>query len=89
MGLEVGNLIFLCVSNIISYGRHYVDVEFLGDIGDQEPRLVEPESFSEQGWFELNQPPEPLFDPVKYALDSLMTGRYYYPGPEGLRRGGA
>ena len=87
LGLEVANLIFLCASNIISYGKHYVDVEFLGDIGDQEPRLAEPESFSEQGWFELNQPPEPLFDPVKYALDSLMTGRYYYPGPEGLRQG--
>ena len=85
LGLEVGNLIFLCVSNIISYGKHYVDVEFLGDIGDQDPRPAEPDSFSEQGWFEIHQPPEPLFDPVNYALDSLKTGRYYYPGPEGLK----
>ena len=28
---------YLCLSNITGSGKHYVDVEFLGDIGDQEP----------------------------------------------------
>ena len=41
LGVRVGELRFLCVSNIIAYGRHYLDVEFLGDIGDQEPRVAE------------------------------------------------
>ena len=34
LGVRVGDLRFLCLSNIIAYGRHYVDVEFLGDIGE-------------------------------------------------------
>ncbi len=80
LGLSVGGLRFLCVSNIIAYGKHYVDVEFLGDIGDQEPRLAEPEAFSESGWFPLDDLPQPLFEAVRYALDSLASGQNYYAG---------
>ncbi len=43
LGVTVGDLRFLCVSNIVAYDKHYLDVEFLGDIGSQEPRLAEPE----------------------------------------------
>ena len=80
LGVEVGELQFLCVANIIAYGRHYVDVEFLGEIGDQEPRLAEPQAFSRCGWFPLDDLPQPLFAAVRYALDSLRSGRRYYPG---------
>ena len=80
LGVTVGNLRFLCVSNIVAYGKHYVDIEFLGDIGEQEPRLAEPVGFSESGWFSLDCLPEPLFHAVWFALDSLRTGSYDYPG---------
>ena len=80
MGVTVGEMRYLCLSNIIAYGKHYVDVEFLGDIGSQEPALVEPEGFSESGWFPLDSLPKPLFHAVWYALDSLKTGQSYYPG---------
>lgn len=73
---------FLCVCNIIAYGKHYLDIEFLGDIGDQAPRLVEDEGFSGCGWFPLDNLPQPLFQAVSYALESLRTGSYYYPGDE-------
>ena len=80
LGVRVGTLRFLCVSNIIAYGRHYVDFEFLGDIGDQEPELAEPQAFSQLGWFPLDDLPQPIFEAMRYALDSLRTGQYYYPG---------
>ena len=80
LGVAVGDLRFLCLSNIIAYDRHYVDIEFLGEIGDQEPTLAEPEAFSESGWFPLDHLPQPLFEAVSYALDSLRQGRYYYSG---------
>jgi 8-oxo-dGTP diphosphatase len=82
LGVTVGGLIFLCVSNIIAYDKHYVDIEFLGDIGDQEPHLAEPEAFSEYGWFDLDDLPQPLFEAVRYALDSVKTGKYYFRGDE-------
>ncbi len=77
-GVEVGDLRYLCVSNIIAYGRHYLDVEFLGDIGKQEPRLMEPDAFDGSGWFRLATPPQPLFVAMGYAIDSLLTGQHYY-----------
>ncbi len=80
LGVRVGALRFLCVSNIIAYGRHYVDFEFLGDIGNQEPELAEPPAFSQLGWFPLDDLPQPIFEAMRYALDSLRTGQYYYPG---------
>jgi 8-oxo-dGTP diphosphatase len=80
LGVTVGHLRFLCVSNIIAYGKHYLDVEFLGDIGDQEPVLAEPEAFSQCGWFPLDAPPQPLFQAARYALESLRSGRNYFPG---------
>ena len=81
-GVEVGEVRYLCTSNIVAYGRHYVDVEFLGDIGEQEPSLQEPEAFEGYGWFPLRELPEPLFEAMRYALDSLLTGRLYYSGIE-------
>lgn len=80
LGVEVGELRFLCIANIRAYGRHYVDVEFQGEIGDQEPQLAEPQAFSCYGWFSLDDLPEPLFAPMAYALDSLRSGRRYYGG---------
>ena len=80
LGVTVGELRFLCVSNIVAYGKHYVDIEFLGDIGDQEPRLVEPNGFSQSGWYPLDDPPQPLFEAMRYALDSVRRGQQYYPG---------
>ena len=80
LGVTVGELRFLCVSNIIAYDRHYVDIEFLGDIGNQEPRLAEPEAFIDSGWFPLDQLPHPLFHAMRYALDSYRSGEHYFPG---------
>ena len=80
LGLAVGDLRFLCVSNIIAYDRHYLDIEFLGDIGDQEPVLAEVNTFTEFGWFPLDNLPQPIFLPMQYALDSVRTEQVYYPG---------
>ena len=83
LGVIVSDLRFLCASNIVAYGRHYVDIEFQGEIGDQEPRLAEPDGFSDSGWFSFDELPEPLFQAMRCALDSLHTGCYYYPEGQG------
>ena len=80
LGVEVGELRVLCLSNIVAHGRHYVDVEFLGDIGEQEPVPTASDgSLGEHGWYPLPAPPQPLFEPMRLAIDSLLSGRWYYP----------
>ena len=80
LGVAVGELRVLCLSNIVAYGRHYVDVEFLGEIGEQEPApTAEDGSFGEYGWYPLTDLPQPLFEPMRLAIESLLTGQWYYP----------
>ena len=80
LAVVVGELRVLCLSNIVAYERHYVDVEFLGEIGDQEPiPTAEDGSFGEYGWYPLDDPPQPLFEPMRLAIASLLTGQWYYP----------
>ena len=33
---------------------------------------------TETGWFPLDQLPEVLFTPIRYAIDSLKNGSIYY-----------
>jgi 8-oxo-dGTP diphosphatase len=83
LGVNVSGLRVLCLSNIIDYDRHYVDVEFLGEIGAQEPAPIAADgSFGDYGWFPLRDPPEPLFEPMRIAIDSLLSGRWYSSGHE-------
>ena len=78
-GIHVQRMTFLCVSNIVAYDRHYIDVEFLGDLGIQIPKIQEQDSFANLQWFSLSELPSPLFEPVRIAIDSLLTGQSYYP----------
>ena len=78
-GIHVERMTFLCVSNIIAYDRHYVDFEFLGDISIQIPKIQEQDFFTNLQWFSLSELPNPLFEPVRIALDSLLPGQSYYP----------
>lgn len=82
LGVRVGDLRVLCLSNIVAYDRHYVDVEFLGDIGDQDPvPQASDGSFREYGWFPLREPPQPLFEPMRLAIASLFSGDWYHAPP--------
>ena len=78
-GIDIPRMTFLCVSNIIAYDRHYVDFEFLGDISIQMPEIQEKDFFTNLQWFSLSELPNPLFEPVRIAIDSLLTGQSYYP----------
>ena len=78
-GIHLQRMTFLCVSNIVAYDRHYIDVEFLGDLGIQIPKIQEQDSFANLQWFSLSELPSPLFEPVRIAIDSLLTGQSYYP----------
>jgi 8-oxo-dGTP diphosphatase len=76
-GLEVDSLRLLCVSNVICYGTHYVDFEFIGEVSAGEPSVMEPDRVEAWGWYDLFHLPAPLFMPVELAIHSFMTGNMY------------
>ncbi len=74
----MGNLKFLvCLDEQWKDGRQYVDIIFLADIISGEPRPMEPDKVEVAAWFPLDDLPEPMFAPVKIALQALKTGRQY------------
>ena len=76
-GIEIKNIKFLCVCNIVKYEKHYVDIGFTAET-DEEPKIMEPEKFEEIGWFFLDALPEPLFEAVRLYLISYKTGKVYH-----------
>ncbi len=74
-GIEVGDLRFLCVNNIVRYDRHYIDIEFVGRIVSGEPRVTQPEEMDAWAWYDLDSVPQPMFEPARLALLAYQSGQ--------------
>ncbi len=78
-GIELENLRFLCVSNVVQYApKHYVDVAFVADWKSGEPKVLEKDRFESWGWYDLDNLPEPLFVFLKNYLEAYRTGRVFF-----------
>lgn len=75
-GLTVREFKLVCVSNVVEYGRHYVDFEFMVTAFDGTPEVREPEFIESWNWYPQGSPPEPLFQPCRLALESLRSGKF-------------
>lgn len=76
-GLDVVSVSFISVSNIVEYGKHYIDIAFKVEVGPGEPQVFEPEKFGAWGWYDVDDLPEPLFRADAFALESMKTGSVY------------
>jgi 8-oxo-dGTP diphosphatase len=74
-GLTVKEAELICVSNVVQYGRHYLDLEFQVTAFEGQPIVKEPEFIESWNWYDLDSLPNPLFKPCEYALASLRSGR--------------
>ncbi len=77
-GIEIKNIKFLCVCNIVKYGKHYVDIGFTAELADGEPKIMESEKFDRIDWFDIEKLPEPLFEAVRLYIISYKTGKIYH-----------
>jgi 8-oxo-dGTP diphosphatase len=78
-GIEVRSLDFLCVSNIIEYGKHYLDIEFQCSDFEGEPRVLEPDRVVAWEWYDPDNLPQHLFAAVALAISSHKSHRFYNP----------
>nr|MDT0658499.1 NUDIX domain-containing protein [Micromonospora sp. DSM 115978] len=77
-GIEIGAVTFMCVSNIIQYGKHYLDVEFLCTDFEGDPTVLEHDRVESWAWYDLNDLPSPLFVAVELAIKSYRNGPVYH-----------
>ena len=67
---------FLCLTNFIVNGHHYLDIAFT-TITKDTPQNVQPDTHSPWEWHPTDQLPTPLFTPTESALNSYKTGQMY------------
>ncbi len=78
-GLVVVSLKLLCVSNIIAYGKHYLDFEFITKTVPGDPQTLEPDKTEGWAWYHFDGLPSPLFKAGELAIQSYRTGQFYNP----------
>jgi len=69
---------FLCLTNIVKYGKHFIDVGFTADWLSGEPSPEDEGEFSEFDWYNLDGTPTPLFGAIPNYFESIKTGRTYF-----------
>ena len=75
-GLELDTLQFLCFTNFIVDGCHYVDIAFTATTTGT-PKDIEPTKHEPWQWHPLAELPDPLFRPCQASLDSYRTGNQF------------
>ena len=78
LGIELENIEFLDCTNLLKYGRHVVNIEFLAQIKSGQPKVMEPDKNELVQWFDLDDLPSPLFEPVKIGIEAYLKGEDYF-----------
>ncbi len=71
-GLKIKNLRFGAVTNdyFKEENKHYVTIWMLSDYLSGEAKIMEPDKYIEQNWFDFDHLPSPLFLPWEQLLKS-------------------
>ncbi|MDB5167419.1 MAG: MutT/nudix family protein [Candidatus Saccharibacteria bacterium] len=71
-GMTIKNVRFGAVTNDFfeSDNKHYVTVWVISEWDKNEPQLTEPDKFVDQEWIDIDNLPEPLFQPWDALLKS-------------------
>jgi 8-oxo-dGTP diphosphatase len=71
-GVKIRNIRFATITNDIfeKENLHYITIIMLADHVSGEPKLLEPDKFTEWGWFSWDNMPQPLFLPIRNLLKS-------------------
>lgn len=82
-GIEIENIRFLCLTNFQTHApKHYIDIGLAADWASGEPQVLEPEKCESWNWYDPEDLPTPLWEPVKNYLTSLNTGQKYFDAPD-------
>jgi 8-oxo-dGTP diphosphatase len=76
--ISIKNITFLNVSNTTFFGQHYILLGFKADWEDGEAKIMEPEKCDYIGWHDINDLPQPFFEPSRVILEGYKANKNYY-----------
>ncbi len=78
-GLEIQNIQFVCVSNIVDYKpKHFITLSFSAEWESGEPHVLEPEKCENWDWYSLTDLPDPIFSFSQKVIEAYQTGKNYF-----------
>ena len=78
-GVEVDHLRFQAIiNNTDDAPFHNIHIMLLADWKSGDPKVLEPEKCELWDWYDINNPPQPLFKNVQLSLESYKTGKNYF-----------
>ncbi len=73
--IDKRKLKIISVADDIVKDAHFVTIGFLYEGLKGKPKVLEPDKIVEWGWFDLNDPPSPLYFPSKKVLDKFLSDK--------------
>jgi 8-oxo-dGTP diphosphatase len=77
MNVEIQDLQVISLTNDIVPTAHFVTVGLLCTNCNSEPRVMEPDEITQWKWFDLEDLPEPLFEPSRKILKNYKDKTFY------------
>ena len=78
-GIEINSFRFQYLANILKYGgKHYVHIGLTAAWASGNPQVLEPKKSESWGWYDIDNPPSPLFEMCRLAIESYKSGQNYF-----------
>jgi 8-oxo-dGTP diphosphatase len=67
----------ISLSNDIVPTAHFVTIGMLCEKYDHEPTVTEPDEITKWEWFDLDNLPQPLFEPSRKIIENYKSSNFY------------
>lgn len=78
LDIIVGELEYLYTADFQTEGKHFIDLGFKAKIISGEPKIMESHKVECIEWFDFDNLPANLFEPIQYCVRSIREGMNYF-----------
>lgn len=80
--IELKNIEFLNCASFKKYQKHYIDISFSAQVASGTPQIMEPDKHEGLNWYDLDNLPKNLFEPVRLSLEAYRNKQKYFETTE-------
>jgi len=76
-GIILNTIDVICVNQDMTDTAHFITVGLFSDDFEGEPEVLEPDTITEWGWFDVDDLPDPLFFPSAKIFANYKQKKFY------------